>query len=336
VNAFSTPSNSLGGRGGVGGLAPPLPENLYLEQRDFRPDENLKKNFPKVLSELEKVGSCGKKLGIHVCFKCGKTIFKSISCKSRLCPKCSKKLHKERTKNCMKILKPYLQSFKHWSHIVFTLPDSLRFREWDWSDIKSIRSTATRICRQLIGFGGVSAVHTFSSHEHGNRHIHVHCLVFGRRLLNWNTIRKRWGKFLKRRFGYEGEVDVWENWFINGRGKEKVRERKLRHRVRYILRLPSIDPSTYWHFELLANHQSYCYFGLVVNDFKKRGGTKERKSEICSNCGGKMKFIGEIDDIDKTWIDGFSIETAIEAFPELVEVLTLIHTIRGKWAFERN
>lgn len=296
----------------------------------------MKDHFPGVSRELERVSKCGKKIGVHVCFKCGTVGFKSISCKSRLCPRCSKRLRRERVMHAMAILGPYLESFKHWSHVVFTVPDSLRLYEWGWDDLKSLRSTATRICRDLVGSGGASATHTFSSEAPERTHLHVHVIVFGRRLLNWEDLRKRWAKYLKRRFGYEGPVDVYENWFLNGREKKKVREVKLRHRVRYMLRLPDPSPGTYWHYELIAGHQSYCYFGLVINDFQKKRATKERSPHVCPTCGGEMRFIGMLDDFDGTWVDSYLMDVAIENYPELVDLLATIQAIRGKWAFEGN
>jgi len=228
-------------------------------------------------------------------------------------------LHGERTDHVMSIIGSKLLVLKHWSHVVFTVPEQLRPKITTWDEVLALRGEVIRISRDLIGKGGVVAAHTFSSEDPGKVHVHVHAIVFGRKLLRWEALRKRWALFLKRRYRYSGEVVVWENWFLNGREKKHIRERKLRHRIRYILRLPTPEPASYWHFELLGRHQSYGYFG-----FRARLTPDQRPNLLCPMCFSSMTAIGIKDQYGIHWLQTHPVDLVQSfgaKFPDMLEVI---------------
>lgn len=314
----------LGGAAGrQGGCAVEVGSDLYLELQEIGSHEKYKKHFPRVVEDLEKVGECGKGIGTFGCLNCGNKLPRVETCKKRLCPECSEKLHLNRTRRALEILGPKSNVLKHWSHVVFTVPSDLRVWPWSWEDILSMRKTAKRIVRDIVGSGGLLAVHTFSSENPSKIHPHVHALVYGRRFHSWKKLKDRWRRYLKRRFNYDGEVVVWENWFL-GRNEPRtwrrskkemiIRARKLRNRVKYVLRLPDPVPSAYWHFEILAGHQSYCYFG-----FQPRIMDKTEGKLLCEKCNEKMRLIAVRDAQGKVWVNWELYELYIKKFPEKKE-----------------
>jgi len=326
VNAFSTPSNSLDGRGGVGGLAPPLPENLYLDVKKIRTQKNnrkqkleLEKHYPKVSKELEKAENCKRYVYVYCCSKCGKKTEVRAPCNSRMCLRCWQKLHVTRAKRAYEILEPYLDQWFCWSKYVLTIPKELRYRIDSWEEVLKLRREAYRIVKEKTrGFGGLVSVHLTGDEDLSKWHPHIEVIIGGRGFHKWEDVKRAWGVFLYAEYRYKGAIDVHEVYFLNGTESKEYRRDSLWHKVFYGVRLPKPIAETYHHYEMLVGKQQYHYFGEVVEDFREKIKEDEENIEICSNCGSEMSIIGCWDSVDmvNSWFIEDGLDYLVAQFPE--------------------
>jgi hypothetical protein len=239
----------------------------------------------KLRNEGIKASLCHEGFRVYRCMDCGHQWVSPHFCQSRLCVRCSDRLHKIRVAKCLRKIGKY----EGWSHAIFTLPSELWNQIVSWRDVRGLRQAAIRIARRFIGDGGVSVVHTFSSQDESRWQPHVHLLVFNRKCLLWARLRKAWAIFLRRRFGYEGEVNVYEKPFHRGR---------LAHRLRYVLRLPAIRFDTMHHFAICKGKAYYSFFGVGINQKTQSIPFTEN---LCPECGSKYCYLIARFSKDRGW-----------------------------------
>lgn len=295
------------------------PKEIGIHTTANAPISEVERHFPKVAKEKEKVGDCGRYVYVYCCSNCGEKREVRAGCNSKLCPDCSERLHKKRVAKAYGFLKQYLARWYVWSHYVLTIPAALRNHIRDGDNLTRIRKAAYEIVvEKTQSYGGLGAVHTFSSEDPSSKHVHVHIIIGGRHFHDWEDVKRSWGAFLFKEFGYKGEINVHEERFLLGREKQRVRERKLKHKIRYVLRLPEPSPETYKHFELILGRQLYVYFGEVVAGFRGKKSTDERRGVMCPSCGGEMGLVGCWDTIDMTesWFESVGLDYLLATWPE--------------------
>lgn len=237
----------------------------------------------KLRNELLKAGGCVEGFRIFRCDDCEAQFTVPLDCKSRLCNRCSKKLHKVRVRKCLNKIGHH----KRFTHLVLTLPQECWSRVDSWAEILKLRQQAARVFRDLVGVGGVVVVHTFSTDNQHRWAPHVHIIGYGRRPTDWDAIRRRWGVFLRRRYGYRGECNIYEKPF---------HRQRLAHRLRYVLRMPEIRFDTLRHFAFAKSKAIYSFFGRGVHECKT-DGQKFEETVTCPECKSRnVQLIGKFED----------------------------------------
>lgn len=276
-------------------------QNKYYWAREF---------YSKVYREFRKLSLCRRYRIDLACSNCGKGYKKIVlSCNSYLCPKCSKERWRIRTQKIFEALEPFLSVYVVWSIWTFTIPKELRSKVWNWGSLVNLRRGAIRICKEKVGGKvGVAIIQTFSSRDHKKVNPHVHLIVGGRKGdVDYIDVLEAWAAFLFDKFGYVCKrkeskkylngipiVVVQEGSKINNMkgkpfllGEESLEERKgkLYYKAMYESRLAGqkfekgkpeftkVDlgnGDVFKHYNIMLGRQFYCYWGEVINYFRKK------------------------------------------------------------------
>ena len=312
--------------------------NLPISHTQFSPYVHHIEIGPKVSGYLENAGSCGKtnaeKYHVKVCVGCGYLTTQIWACKSELCPECAKTLLDERVGRAFRILEPYLKVMKCWSHQVFTIPAELRDEvKGCWEELSKLTKAAISISLSLVGKGGFATAHPFSSQHESEHHPHVHVITYARRYVDWDDLRAAWEEFLFEEYGYQGPSNVYEERFLKGGEKPATRKRKLRHKLKYCLRLPTPERKNYHHFEVLLGHQKYRYFGTVLSRdpvHNLRSRREPNRRDKCPDCETKLRILAGVDGNyrDDSWVRWGYVDIIEAEFPEKIpQLATLLYPV---------